>query len=238
MSVPCEGCVLSGRGLCDGLITRPEESYRLWWVVACDLKTSWMRRPWPTGDSWAQKGCQISLCSLKKVELLSIPSHINAISHSVRNYNIKVAEFVIIIIFSSTFVKMCQLIQQCKRSIHKRHRHLEGLLPSLVSHFLCCLTTGSNTSKRGLQRVRSSDFSVKSHDLLFFLRSSSRCLRLLSLFSRPFSFLQYLVLEDSSYEKYDKSSQCSFVLFYADCFFLHGHYSLCCRRKFRLIINN
>jgi len=25
-------CVLSGRGLCDGLITRPEESYRLWCV--------------------------------------------------------------------------------------------------------------------------------------------------------------------------------------------------------------
>jgi hypothetical protein len=25
----CECCVLSGRGLCDGLITRPEESYRL-----------------------------------------------------------------------------------------------------------------------------------------------------------------------------------------------------------------
>ena len=27
MSVSCECCVLSGRGLCDGLITRPEESY-------------------------------------------------------------------------------------------------------------------------------------------------------------------------------------------------------------------
>jgi hypothetical protein len=39
---------LSGRGLCDELITRPEESYRLWCVV-CDLETSWMRRPWPTG---------------------------------------------------------------------------------------------------------------------------------------------------------------------------------------------
>ena len=38
-------CVLSGRGLCDGLITRPEESYRLWWVVECDLETSWMRKP-------------------------------------------------------------------------------------------------------------------------------------------------------------------------------------------------
>jgi len=39
--------VLSGRGLCDELITRPEESYRLWCVVVCDLETSRMRRPWP-----------------------------------------------------------------------------------------------------------------------------------------------------------------------------------------------
>jgi len=31
--VCCECCVLPGRGLCDGLITRPEESYRLWRVV-------------------------------------------------------------------------------------------------------------------------------------------------------------------------------------------------------------
>jgi hypothetical protein len=40
-----ECCVFSGRGICDELITRPEESYRLWCVVVCDLKTSWMRRP-------------------------------------------------------------------------------------------------------------------------------------------------------------------------------------------------
>jgi hypothetical protein len=31
--------VLSGRGLCDGLITRPEESCRLWRVV-CDQEIS------------------------------------------------------------------------------------------------------------------------------------------------------------------------------------------------------
>ena len=37
--VCCECCVLSGRGLCDELITRPEESYRLWCVVVCDLET-------------------------------------------------------------------------------------------------------------------------------------------------------------------------------------------------------
>jgi hypothetical protein len=33
MFVCCERCVLSGRGLCDGLITRPEESYRLCRVI-------------------------------------------------------------------------------------------------------------------------------------------------------------------------------------------------------------
>ena len=38
--VCCECCVLSGRGLCDGLSTRPEEFYRLWRVVVCDLETS------------------------------------------------------------------------------------------------------------------------------------------------------------------------------------------------------
>ena len=32
--------MLSGRGLCDELITRPEESYRMWWVVVCDLEKS------------------------------------------------------------------------------------------------------------------------------------------------------------------------------------------------------
>jgi hypothetical protein len=32
MSVCCECCVLSGRGLCDELITCPEESYRVWGV--------------------------------------------------------------------------------------------------------------------------------------------------------------------------------------------------------------
>jgi len=30
--------VLSGKGLCDELITRPEESYRMWCVVVCDLE--------------------------------------------------------------------------------------------------------------------------------------------------------------------------------------------------------
>ena len=47
MFVCCECCVLSGKSLCDELITRPEEFYRLCCVVVCDLETLWMRRPWP-----------------------------------------------------------------------------------------------------------------------------------------------------------------------------------------------
>ena len=38
--------MLSGRGLCDELITRPEESYRLWRVVVCDLETSRIGAPY------------------------------------------------------------------------------------------------------------------------------------------------------------------------------------------------
>jgi len=46
-------CVLSGRALCDGPITRPGGSYRVWCVVVCDLETSWMRTPWPALGSSA-----------------------------------------------------------------------------------------------------------------------------------------------------------------------------------------
>jgi hypothetical protein len=53
MSVCCECCVLSGRGLCDKLITCPEEFYRLWRVIMYDLETSWMMRPCPTGGRGA-----------------------------------------------------------------------------------------------------------------------------------------------------------------------------------------
>jgi len=53
--VCCECCVLSYRGLCDELITRSDESYRLWCVGEFDLETSWMRRPLPTGGYCTKK---------------------------------------------------------------------------------------------------------------------------------------------------------------------------------------
>jgi hypothetical protein len=54
MSVSFECCVLSGRGLYVGLITRPEESYRLWCMSKFDREASTMGRPWPTGGCCAR----------------------------------------------------------------------------------------------------------------------------------------------------------------------------------------
>jgi hypothetical protein len=44
MFICCECCVLSSRGLCDGLIIRSEESYWMWRVAVCDQVTSYARR--------------------------------------------------------------------------------------------------------------------------------------------------------------------------------------------------
>ena len=69
----CEFCVLSGRGLCDELITRPEESYRLWCVVVCDPYTSTMSRPWPVlGRSAIGKGGSVVL----RAEIITFAVHV------------------------------------------------------------------------------------------------------------------------------------------------------------------
>ena len=44
--VCCECRVLSGWGLCDELITRPEKSYRVCCVIVCDLETSRIGAPY------------------------------------------------------------------------------------------------------------------------------------------------------------------------------------------------
>jgi hypothetical protein len=47
MSDCCECCVLSGRGLCDELVPRPEESYRLWCVSDVRDREASMKRGGP-----------------------------------------------------------------------------------------------------------------------------------------------------------------------------------------------
>jgi hypothetical protein len=49
MNVCYECSVLSGKGLCDELITHPGESYRLGWVVGCGLETREALTHWGGG---------------------------------------------------------------------------------------------------------------------------------------------------------------------------------------------
>jgi len=44
-SNPAWVCLLLDRGICDEMITRPEESYRVWCVVMCDREASTLTRP-------------------------------------------------------------------------------------------------------------------------------------------------------------------------------------------------
>jgi len=55
MSVPCEYYVLSGRGLCDGLITHPEEFHRVWVHLSVIVKVSGHGGPGPLGTIKPQK---------------------------------------------------------------------------------------------------------------------------------------------------------------------------------------
>jgi hypothetical protein len=52
MDVCCACCVLSGRGLCVGLIIRPEESYRVWCVqLSVIVKPRERGKPWLENES-------------------------------------------------------------------------------------------------------------------------------------------------------------------------------------------
>ena len=71
MSVYYECCVLSGRGLYNALITRPQESYGLWCVVVCELENSRMMRPWPAlgrSATWGVGDFKSQLRRAKKIK--------------------------------------------------------------------------------------------------------------------------------------------------------------------------
>jgi hypothetical protein len=52
MSVCCECCVLSGRGLCDELTTLPEDSCLLWCVAVCGTEISSTRSQTSINSDW------------------------------------------------------------------------------------------------------------------------------------------------------------------------------------------
>ena len=93
-----------GRYLCVGLITRPEESYRLTCVSDCDGEASIMRRPWPT------TGC----CVMTKNLI------IHALPHSKQQCMAKTKRSVLfrknIVAQSLTIVQISTTIPSCHNS--------------------------------------------------------------------------------------------------------------------------
>jgi hypothetical protein len=69
MFVCCDCSVSSGRGFCVGLITHPEESYRVLCMSQGDRESSMMRRPWLTRGCCATE--KISLCEFHFVQYRS-----------------------------------------------------------------------------------------------------------------------------------------------------------------------
>jgi hypothetical protein len=63
ISAACGCYVWSGRGLCVGLITRPEESYRVC-VSECEHEASKLRRPCPT------TGCMKNTCLYSETNVM------------------------------------------------------------------------------------------------------------------------------------------------------------------------
>ena len=71
MCVSCQCCMLSGRGLCLGLITHPEESYRLWRVVVRDIETS-LKKPCPRWAAAPQGWTNKTFYTISTWELHSV----------------------------------------------------------------------------------------------------------------------------------------------------------------------
>ena len=116
--VCCECYVLSGRGLCDELITRPEESYRLWCVVVCDQETSRMKRPWlALGRSATKKNTYYErvflplviqhVMLLRRIVFRGLSGSaifFHLISHMARFSKMVIENEMCLLIFSTTFV--------------------------------------------------------------------------------------------------------------------------------------
>ena len=86
LSVFCECCVLSSRGLCVGLITRPEESYRVWlvWMWSWSLKNVEALGPLASAAPWKEELLILQL----HVRLLFLVGFkfkiLKAVAHAVR----------------------------------------------------------------------------------------------------------------------------------------------------------
>ena len=71
--------LLSGRGLCDEMITRPEESYRLWCIAECDLENL------INEEALAQWGAVAPKTNKALLEVSQLPTCCNVLAERVKD---------------------------------------------------------------------------------------------------------------------------------------------------------
>jgi hypothetical protein len=88
ISVSLSCCVLSVRGVCFGLNTRPHKSYRVWCVTQCNREASRTRAACPTTESCTTKTTVCFRYSVTvhcdKFTVYSVVLNISSISHGVQ----------------------------------------------------------------------------------------------------------------------------------------------------------
>ena len=143
--VCCECRVLSGRGLCDELITHPEESYRLCCVVVCDLETSRMGAPYIYDISRLRVNVDIIfLSSFRQMpkqgmtspfHILHNPSLINRPTIW-QSYGPKISFFCVMI--SSYFVwRSHSYVVEDSKSSRIRHHVIGWVVPTIMKEIFC-----------------------------------------------------------------------------------------------------
>jgi hypothetical protein len=111
MSVCCECCVLSGRGLWDGLITRPEESYRLW----CDQESSTMRMSWPIGALLRHGNTRMLLFNQISVMVIKRAFFLQLSHFALCKYEAKDCDFWLQIFCSTNPKKLVPISSECRQ---------------------------------------------------------------------------------------------------------------------------
>jgi len=114
MLVCFECCVLSGRGLCDELITRPEEPYRLLCVVVCcfrNLKNEvFMNFVWAGAPQGKNYG--LILTGLEQIQLNDFTvGHLMTIINANTSFATRSRDSNYIIFIAVMITRICQCVK-------------------------------------------------------------------------------------------------------------------------------
>jgi len=142
---------LSGRGLYDELITRPEESYRLCCVVVCDLETSRMGAPYIYDIS----RLRVNGSEEYQAEGVTTWNHRFSFMYSFCECEVSV----MVRFFLSPLGDWCPMFRDIRYIQHLKIRQQICLAPAVTSH--------SKDATQILRRIKTSSASLRKPKISF-----------------------------------------------------------------------